>query len=303
MKPRTILGAAISFILMAQLVGCAGFRGSSAQGSPAASPVSVSILSHQGALVVRDYPSLFAAPSLIDLQGLVFGLGSNPRLSDCQQARVLRGGCWLDITDPGNAMLIAAYVEVPCAQTELSAAITAPDEVTITAVDGAVAVPPGFLPSSAPSLKPGECPKGAGAAPMLSLLAIPLSSLPATELTLKVDHVGIQIAEAKTKVDLQRPLNISRNLDARIAEVRAATQLALQDAMTKVPAGKSVGFRAIGTGRWTDTGLGCPVAGQQYSAITAPGFWVMLESSDQPTMALEYHLAGGVEAFCGRVAP
>ncbi|MHB8613997.1 MAG: hypothetical protein ACYDAL_16470 [Candidatus Dormibacteraceae bacterium] len=263
----------------------------------------LNVLSHSGPLYTRDYPDLFAAPSLIDLQGLIYGLGSNPRLSDCQRSQEIRRQCWLDIADPGGAVLVAAYIDIPCAQSTASATLSGPDEITITVVDQAVPVPPGFLPTAAPSPKPGECPKGAPRPATLSLLDIPFTAVPADELTIEVVHPALQIPIAKTVVDLKDPLNISRNLNARIAEVRAATEHAFQDAMTRVQPGASVGFLELGTQQWPDTRLGCPVVGGQYAAVASVGYVVLLKGSDQPSLAIEYHESGNLQQYCGRVAP
>ncbi len=302
---RRLIAQPISVLtVLAILAGCGAPDNPGAQSTSAtATPVPFTVLSQAGPLYTRDYPDLFAAPSLVDLQGLIYGLGSNPPLNNCQRAQSIRRQCWLDIKDPGDAMLVAAYIDVPCAQSEPSATFSAPNEITITVVDKAIAIPSGFLPNNAPSPKPGECPKGSPAPATLSLLAFPLTAVPADELTIKVVHPAIQIPDAKTVVDLKVPLNISRNLDARIAEVRAATEQAFQDALTRLPPGASVGFLELGTAQWPDTSLGCPVAGGQYAAVASTGYVVLLKGSDQPSLAMEYHSSGSLKQFCGRVAP
>jgi hypothetical protein len=278
-------------ILLALLGGCGSPPQGNTQTSPTGSTLPFTIL-----------PNLFAAPSLVDLQGSIFGLGSDPNIYDCQKEPVLARECWLDIKDPGSALLIGALVEVPCAESSFSATLSARDEITIAVMDRASPYPPGFIPSGGPSPKPGACAKGVTPAWMLSLLAIPFSALPADELTIKVAHPGLDIPSSKTMVDLKRPLNISTDLTARIAEVRSAINLAFQDATTRVTPGQSVGAVALGTQRWPDTALGCPVAGQQYAAIVSMGYLVLLEGSDQPSLLMEYHASGNTLRFCGRTA-
>ena len=294
----------MSLVLVTVLVGCGNPSEPHAHTSPTATPLAVAVLSHVGPHYLGAYPNLFAAPSLIDIQSLIFAIGSNPNLDDCRRspAKIMKSQCWLDVKDPGNAMLIGALVEVPCAESHFSATLSALDEITIVVIDRASPYTPGFIPSGAPSPKPGACAKGFTPAWTLSLLAIPFSALPADELTIKVVHPALDIPVSKTMVDLRRPLNISTDLSARIAEVRAAINLAFQDALTRVTPGQSVGVVALGTQRWPDTGLGCPVAGQQYAAITSMGYLVLLKGSDQPSLLMEYHASGNTLRFCGRTA-
>ena len=152
--------AASTLMLLAVLASCGRGPQSGAQTSPTPTQLPVTVLSHTGPLYARYYPNLFAAPSLVDLQGMVFAIGTNPNLDDCRRskAQIMKSQCWLDIKDPGNSMLIAAYVDVPCSQSDLSATLSAPNEVTLTVSDHAGPFPPGFLSSSAPSPKPGDCP-------------------------------------------------------------------------------------------------------------------------------------------------
>jgi hypothetical protein len=115
-------------------------------------------------------------------------------------------------------------------------------------------------------------------------------------------HVGITTPIAKMLVDLRRPLNVATDMQARMNEVIAADAAATSDALDRVPPGQSVLLWSIGTSRWTDTGLGCPVQGQAYQPADARGFVVFIMGSDQPQLAIEYHVSGPNLAFCGRVA-
>lgn len=260
----------------------------------------ITVLSHVGPTSPR---SLFAAPSLVDLQGLIFAIGTNPNLGDCRlsRAKVMKSACWLDITDPGNALLIGALVELPCAENHFSATFSAADEITITAIHRVPPYPPGFLPSGGPPPQPGFCAKGITPAWTLSLLAIPLSALPEDELTIKLVHPAVDLPISRTTVDLKRPVNTSTNLDHAIGQVQAALNLATNDALSRVSPGQSASIVWFGTDRWSDTSLGCPVSGQHYDAAISPGYIVVVQPTDKPT-STEYHVSGNLLRSCGTTA-
>lgn len=298
---RTTRAAAL-LILLALLGGCGKLPQGNAQTSPTGSTLPFTILSHVGPRYLGAYPNLFAAPSLLDLEALVFAVGTNPNLEDCRGSRapIMKSQCWLDMKDPGNSMLIAAYVDLPCSQSDLSATLSAPNEVTLTVTDYAGPFPPGFLASSAPSPKPGDCPKSMPSPAMLSLLAIPITSLPADELTIKLVHPLADVAVGRTMVDMKSPLHISGGaLDAQIAVAQTALSLASADALKRVSPGQSTRFLLFGTGRWPDTSLGCPVSGQNYNAVESTGYIVLLKPTDQPSKVMEYHISGSLATFCG----
>ena len=138
---------------------------------------------------------------------------------------------------------------------------------------------------------------------MLSLLAIPISAVPADELTIKLVHPLADIPVGRTVVDMKSPLQISTNLlDAQIKADQAALNQALADALTKGNPGQSANYRLFGTGRWPDTALGCPASGQQYTAITSLGYVIELQATDQPSSVMEYHVSGSLTRPCGLIA-
>jgi hypothetical protein len=239
----------------------------------------------------------------VDLQSLIFAIGTYPNLSDCRQSRAtaMKSECWLDVKDPGNVVLIGALVELPCAENHFSATLSAPDEITITAIHRAAPYPPGFLPSGAPSPQPGFCAKGLTPVWTLSLLAIPLSRLPKGEVTIRLVHPAVKISASKTAVDLKPPLHLSTNLDGAIGQVGAALNLATEDARSRVGPGQSASLVWLGTDRWPDTSLGCPVSGQQYEPVPSTGYVVVLKGTDS-SPANEYHVSGTLERYCGATA-
>jgi len=291
-------------LLMPLIAGCAAWR-ATGQTGPTPTLVPVTILSHDGFLVQPNYPGVLAAPSLLGLRGLVHGIGSDPRLDMCRTLPALKGQCWLDIKDPGNALFVAAYVEAPCAENSLQAALTGSAEITITAT--AAAAPDPRHPGLATS--PGQC---AGAMPSAerSLLSIPLSAVPSGQVVVKVVHSGASIAAESTTVDLASPLNVSTDLDAKVVEVQTSINEAFQDALSapgtanaKVRPGASVSLHSFGTARWDSTDLGCPSPGKQSIPTTETGYTIGLVSSDQPSTVFEYHISGNLMSFCGRIAP
>ena len=233
-------------------------------------------------------PDLLAAPSLPDLLGLVHGWGAFPSIEECQQLRQVRDMCWPQVRDPGDSLMVAAIVEEPpCAATSIASAMSGTNEVTITVVDG------------------WGCTIGSGdvAIPTRSLLAIPLSRLLADEIVIKLQHTGVEAPPPKMMVDLRRPLNIHEDVQTAMNDMRAAIGEAAGDAINRVAAGQSFGLLAIGTDRWTDTGLGCPTPGHVYIPADARGYRVyFLRRSDQPHLAMEYHVSGTTVAYCGQVA-
>jgi hypothetical protein len=164
----------------------------------------------------------------------------------------------------------------------VTAALTATNEITITVVNS------------------GRC-GGVPALPTLSLLAIPLSALPADEITVKLLHPGMPTYSAKAMVDLRQPLDIHTDLPARISDVKTAISAAERDARSRVAPGQAVSFLAVDADRWTETGLGCPVQGKAYQPADARGFVIFFSSTDQ-AQPMEYHISGANLAFCGRVA-
>jgi len=270
-------------VLMGVLVGCAGVRSPSAVATPHTVPITQ--LSKQGFRFGAYQPAVSAAPSLIDLLGLLHGVGVFPSLEECNRFPYLRPACWMDIKDPANSLMVAAFVDVPCMLTDsVTAAMSATTELTITVM------------SSGRCIKPAT-----QSLPYLTLLAVPLSAVPAEEITVRVVHSGVRLPTARTMVDLRQPLNTSTDLHGRIAEVLGALDAATNDGVKRVPPGQSLSFVAIWTSRWKDTGLGCPVHGQQVRAASTPGYVVLMKGSDQPLLAMEFHVSGPALAFCGRV--
>ncbi len=254
-----------------------------------ATPPSISItqLNHPNQGFIGPGPALVAAPSLVDLLGLVHSLGAFPRFDDCAQY-VFRVQCWQDIKDPGNSLLLAAVVDEPCAPTQsVTAALSESVKLTITVANRA------------------GCLNGGGSAPLpyLSLVSIPLSQLPADEVTVVLVHTGVSNRTAKMMVDLRRPLNIGTDEQTRMNEVGAAVAAASDDASTRLSNPAQYSFRALGTDRWTDTSLGCPVPGHSYAPADARGYVLFFSVWDrQPQLDMEYHVSGHTLAFCGRVA-
>lgn len=285
-----LLNAVAATVLLTVVVGCGRNLLPAAVATPTsvatASSIPVTELTHEGFLFGAAQPALLAAPSLADLLGLLHGVGVFPRLEECNRLPQLRAQCWLDVKDPGNSLMVAAAVEEPCMVTNsVTAALTATNEIDVTVVNS------------------GSCGQGGMAPlPFLSLLAIPLSALPADEITIKLLHTGVATPPAKMMVDLRRPLNIYADVQTRMNEVLAAITAATNDAMNRVVFPAQFSFLAIGTDRWSDSGLGCPIPGQAYTPADARGYVVFLRESDQPLLAMEYHVFGATLVFCGRVA-
>lgn len=250
-------------------------------------PIAVTMLNEQFQGFIGAGPALLAAPSLVDLLGLVHGMGYRPNLDECAAHTQFRAQCWLDIKDPGDALMVATVVDEPCMSAQsVTAALSGITDLVVTVVN------------------PGGCRNGGGSAglPYLSLLAIPLNTLPADEVTVTVVHTGVTVPPAKVMVDLRRPLNIGTDVRARVNEVDAAKTKASNDATNRLAPGHALSFLAIGTNRWTDTSLGCPVLGHSYSAADARGYIILLKDSDPLQLPMEYHVSGANWAFCGRVA-
>ncbi len=248
--------------------------------SPSSIPLTV--IAKQG---FRAGPPLFAAPSLVDLLGLLHGVGVYPDLDECDRFRDLRDTCWLDVQDPGNSLMVAALVDEPCMLTNsITAALVTTTEIGISVANS------------------GSCPKGEPPGPNLSLLAIPLRALPSDEITVILQHPGIPAHTAKMMVDLRQPLDIHTDVRVRATEVISSIESAERDAIQRVPPGHTVTFQRVGTNRWSDTALGCSVEGQTYQPADAKGFVVFMRGSDQPQLAMEYHVSGPTVVFCGRVA-
>jgi hypothetical protein len=273
-----------TFALLTVVVGCGSVPADNAVVTPS---IPVTVITNTGFGGGASNTGIVAAPSLTDLLGLVHGLGFfYPRLDECTRVPQFRAQCWLDVKDPGNSLLVAAYVDVPCTVTQsVTAALSLPTEVTIVVVSTPACQNGGELPAA-----------------NLSLLAIPLTLLPVDEVTVNVLHTGISVPTAKMMVDLRRPLNVATDMQARVDEFHAATTEATNDALTRVPPGQTASFLAFGTNRWTDTSLGCPVLGKPSVAADARGYVIFLRGSDQPQLAMEYHVSGANVAFCGRVA-
>jgi hypothetical protein len=212
----------------------------------------------------------------------------------------MRKACWLDIKDPGNAMLIAAYVDDVCASSTFSAALSAPDELTITVTYIPTPPPLRFYPSPMAPPKPGACPQDP-TQELLSLLAIPLTALPPEELTVKLVHPAVDIPAERTVVDLKHPLNTSSNADDAMGRVTAALDRASADAQSRLGPGYWTTLGWFGPGRWPDSSLGCPVSGQRYDPGTFLGFIVVFRAGGQPS-AMEYHVTEHLLRFCGSTA-
>jgi hypothetical protein len=274
----------VAIALTIALAGCSGIRASGVVATPQNVPITQ--LSKQGFRFGANQPAVSAAPSLIDLLGLLHGVGVAPSLDECKRLSYLRAQCWMDIKDPGNSLMVAAFVDVPCMLTDsVTAVMSASNEVTITVMNS------------------GGCLKAATQPlPFLTLLAVPLNSVPADEITLKLLHPKLTLPTVKTQVDLREPLNISTDLQGRITEVLGAIRVATDDAVKRVPPGQSISFLEIWTSRWKDTGLGCPAQGQQVTPANATGYTVLVKGSDQPQLAIEYHVSRAELAFCGRVS-
>jgi hypothetical protein len=274
----TTLVATIALLMVS--FGCGHIGANNAAATPLAIPLTV--ITNNGFV---GGPPIVAAPSLTDLRGLVHGIGANTSLDQCNRVPQVRAQCWLDVKDPGNSLLVGARLDEPCMTTQsVTAALSLPTEVTISV------------------LHSGSCDSGWPPLPHLSLLAIPLNVLPTDEIAVRFVHVGIARPVAKMLVDLRRPLNLATDVEARMNEVIAAGAAATKDAVSQVPPGQSVSFVALGTNRWTDTSLACPVQGRSYVQADARGYVIFLRGSDQPQLEMEYHVSGANLAFCGRLS-
>ena len=273
------ISIALAVILLAVVEGCGPNLSPTAIATPPALPVTV--LVNQGYVAG---PLLVAAPSLTDLLAMVHGIGVRPGLDECQRFQDLRPSCWLDVKDPGDSLLIAALINEPCMLTNsVSAALSSTNEISVTVINS------------------GSCPGGIPPGPSLSLLAIPLSVLPTDEITLDLVHPGIPAHSTRMMVDLRRPLDVHTDVQARIHDVDTAINAAQQDALKRITPGQTVTFLGIGTNRWADTSLGCPIQGRAYPPADARGLVVFMRGSDQPQLAMEYHWSGSTLTFCGRV--
>ena len=252
-------------------------------------PLAMKVLAKQGPAGA----TLMAAPSLVDLLGLLHGAGVSPGLDDCtqfSQMPPIRADCWLDVKDPGNSLLVAAVVDEPCAATNsVTAELPAANELTVTAAHTAACL-----------ATPGGPKGGAQGIPTLSLLSIPLTALPSDEITVTLVHTGISVSPTKVSVDLRQPLTIHTSAPAVANDVATAITSAEKDTDRRAASpGQIVSLLAVGTSRWSDTSLGCPNPGQTYSPADARGYVVLLRGGDHT--AWEYHVSGSLLAFCGQV--
>jgi hypothetical protein len=286
MRLRSV-SASVIVALLCVVSGCGNPVKPSVLVTPPA--ISIAVMAQQG----PRGGTLAAASSLVDLLGLLHGLGVDPSLDECNrfaQIPPIRAACWLDVKDPGNSLMIAAVLDEPCTVTTAVSGVLSLDEITITVVH-----------TGSCSATPGAPKGGAQPAPTLSLLSIPLSALPASEITVNLVHTGASIPVARVPVDLRQPLTIHTNVEAVRSDVVTAISSAERDAGNRIAFPAQILFLGIGTGRWTDTSLGCPVAGQSVSSADARGYVVYLRSTGQPNTALEYHASGTQLAFCGQV--
>src|SRR5260370_18099447 len=252
-----------AFALLGVAVGCGSVPADNAVTTPASIPLTV--IANDGLV---GGPMLVAAPTLTDLLGLVYGLGTLTSLDECNRLPQVRAQCWLDVKDPGNSLLVAARIDEPCMLTQsVTAALSLPTEVTISVINTTICIP--RMPPP----------------PHDTLLTIPLTVLPTDELTVRLLHVGLTTPVAKMLVDLRQPLDVVTDMRARINEVIAAGAAATNDAVTRVPPGQSVSFVALGTNRWIDTSLDCPVQGKSYSPSHARRYVIFLRGSDHPPSA------------------
>ncbi len=249
-------------------------------------PVAVTELSPQFQGFIGAGPGLLAAPDLVDVLGLIHGMGYRPNLDECARMPELRAQCWLDIKDPGDSLLIATVVDEPCLTAQSVSGALSSTELAITVVHT------------------GVCGHGGASAgtPYLSLLAIPLTALPADEVTVKVFHTGLAVPMQKMMVDLRRPLTIGTDVQVQTNQIIAAVKAALNDAANRLGPGQAASFLAIGTDRWTDAGLGCPTSGHSYAPQDARGYVVFLKDPDLQQLPMQYHISGASLAFCGRTA-
>jgi hypothetical protein len=191
------------------------------------------------------------------------------------------------VVDPGNVLLVAAEVHVPCHYTE---SITASVWATSPEVDIAV-------------VNPGQClGQGTALIPVMSLLAIPRASLPSTEVTVALSHTGASLPRATTIADLREPVMKSESVATRAAEVSRAIQAAREDALRRVSYPLQFVLRTVGFQRWSDTSLGCPKAGQSHEPGQEAGYVIAFQESDANASLLEYHATASNLAFCGVVS-
>lgn len=257
----------------------------SAPTTPTPIELPVTILSAPGFDGGMYFPDLVAAPSLVDLLGLVHAVGAHPSFDDCIRVPGLRSECWLDVKDPGDTLLIGAILAAGCTNTDsVSAQLSDPKSVTIIATHS------------------GGCGRGGAAgSPEMTLLGIPLAALSPTEIRITLTHVGASAPSSDTVVDLRRPLDLATDARSRMNETIAAITLAGDDAIRRV-GNAQISFAGVGTDRWNDTALGCPTPGRTYKPTTAQGYVVFLRRSDQPQSRMEYHVSASTQVFCGLVS-
>jgi len=158
-----------------------------------------------------------------------------------------------------------------------------------------------------------------------SLLAVPLKSLPSAVLTLKVEHPPVDASNNAaypvdnwTVVDLRTPTPRAPDPTTRAKEGVAAVGAAAMDILKRmhrlgtnkacgpcVTSGNQWYLVGLGVESWADTGLGCPIAGEQPVQKEISCYVVILAhrdlSGNSPIAVdgtFEYHVGGGRAVYC-----
>jgi hypothetical protein len=164
-------------------------------------PIPVKVLSHQGLLRVQTScgggqchysADLIAATDLMRLRELAWASGSRPDQHECAVEPGNAAACWTTVTQDSPALLIAVLADAPCTtSTSVTAELVSQQRLRLQVTNS------------------GQCQPGAGTQqqPHLSLLLVPIASLPATLLTVSAERSanGTSSQIGQTVVDLRSP--------------------------------------------------------------------------------------------------
>lgn len=193
-----LVGLSIGLLITAAACG----KGSSSTSGPT-HPGPVKILSHRGLTLGQvcsgtlgagsrcSYPgALLAATDLNRLRELAWASGSRPAQHECAVEPATAPACWTAVPESSDVLFIAVYADFPCTTcTSVTADLVNQQKLELQVTNS------------------GQCQPGAGMQQQshLSLLSVPLASLPTTLLTISAERSanGISGHIGQTVVDLR----------------------------------------------------------------------------------------------------
>lgn len=203
-------------------------------------------------------------------------------------------GAWSGVKVPGGSLLVATSTYTTggmCSVGDIESLRLSGTTLTLT-------------------LKPRNRPCGSGEDDGIWLLAVPLKSLPASVLTLKISpptngHNAGYPTDYLTVVDLTSPipappLDITRAMEVESAIVAAKREV-LSHLHRKI-ANDDWYMAGLGVQRWPDAGLGCTPSGEHPAPTPVSGYVVVVvlraTHDIQVDQTYQMHVGGGRALYC-----